>query len=911
MKQLTKRLKDNRITNPVVIFKKWQRSFAVIGLLLISLSNLIAQDYPDLIITDLKWENITSFSGNADSIVVGDTIVFMAMVKNQGEFASPEGIKHGVAFKVKGAGIGWTDTCVTSLAAGDSVLLPIIKGGEFGNGKWLAKAPGEYDLFAYVDDACGGACGENRPECKRICETNEDNNTLTENFTIFGETPVIPKMPDLAIINLEFVDANGDKLMPASGDDVFFKATIANIGDKMAVSSNGEIRTTFLINDTESGSRISRTIGAQIFDSLSPGETIMVTGNFGEGTNKGTVAGSWVAKTGDTLILAQIDRENKVEEANENNNIFYRMLYTDVDVDTLKPDLICTDILFDPPSPVIIGDTITLSAVIKNIGLKGVVSNSDSRVKFRHNGALISRTYSDQAINDTLAPDSSVIVSGNIQSNGPDGKWIPAEPGEYIIQAETDAQANVAEDIETNNNFFKRLVVYDLSDLIITDIGWAEEIDTVEAFVPVHLTAAVKNKSGAPLMVGDTLFTRWRALDSYIGFDTLVLEESVEPDSSVLVTMMNEWLPASGDIEVQAEANYNGSINEKYLDNNLYLETITVKKYSGPLPDLIVTDIQFDPPEPVDGDTISLSAVVENVGEGATFEGLEHRVYFHVDGTQVGWTVGDNIFKGSLEPYGTITLVQNYVFQGRHFVGQADKTYTVMAYVDKTEKIDEADENNNTYEEDITVAAKPGFDLVVSSVTANPASPVIDDNVTFSAVIENMGDISTADGETITVVFSVGETELESMEVTESLAAGTSITVNGTAEWTAVEGETQINVSVEISGETTESDLENNSNSITLNIIPDYIDMIGMKHLRFFPNPVNNELNIQATSEFNGSIQVNICNLHGKILMSKELTFTHANQTARLVLSDLQNGMYILQFKNDSWVSNARIHVVK
>jgi hypothetical protein len=121
---------------------------------------------PDLVVTALNWAPATP--------KVGDEVVFAATIKNQGNTATPDGVRHGVAFSVNGGSYTWSDDSTTSLAAGASRTLTA-NWGSANKNSWTA-GNGTYNIQAYVDDV------------NRITnESNETNNKLTKTLTTVAD----------------------------------------------------------------------------------------------------------------------------------------------------------------------------------------------------------------------------------------------------------------------------------------------------------------------------------------------------------------------------------------------------------------------------------------------------------------------------------------------------------------------------------------------------------------------------------------------------------------------------------------------------------------------------------------------------------------------------------------------------
>lgn len=119
----------------------------------------VAPGQPDLVVTDVSW--------SPASPVVGNAVTFSATIKNQGAAATPDGVIHGVRFRVDGTTVSCSDNSTATLAAGSSRVVTANNCGV----TWTATA-GTHTVEAYVDDI------------NRIPnESDETNNTLTESLT--------------------------------------------------------------------------------------------------------------------------------------------------------------------------------------------------------------------------------------------------------------------------------------------------------------------------------------------------------------------------------------------------------------------------------------------------------------------------------------------------------------------------------------------------------------------------------------------------------------------------------------------------------------------------------------------------------------------------------------------------------
>jgi hypothetical protein len=127
-------------------------------------SALPTNGLPDLIVTGISWTP----PGN---LFAGTNVVFKATVINQGSATWPNGTNLGVGFLVDGTQVSYEGGFVSGLGVGSSVVLTA-NGGPSG-GIWTATA-GPHTIVANADDI------------NRYPEGNEDNNTLSQPFTVYA-----------------------------------------------------------------------------------------------------------------------------------------------------------------------------------------------------------------------------------------------------------------------------------------------------------------------------------------------------------------------------------------------------------------------------------------------------------------------------------------------------------------------------------------------------------------------------------------------------------------------------------------------------------------------------------------------------------------------------------------------------
>ncbi|MGF7144550.1 subtilase family serine protease [Anaerotaenia torta] len=262
------------------------------------------------------------------------------------------------------------------------------------------------------------------------------------------------------------------------------------------------------------------------------------------------------------------------------------------------------------------------------------------------------------------------------------------------------------------------------------------------------------------------------------------------------------------------------------------LEEYEAAAVDAGMPDLVVTDILWQPADPAAGDAVIFSATIRNQGNGATQAGVINGVSFFVDGIQVSWS--DN--NSSAIPAGaSVTVTANGGPAGTAQWSATQGGHTIMAWVDDINRMTESNEGNNQYSKAMNVRGGsplptptqvPGEpDLIVTGLTLNPEAPEAGNAVTFSATIKNQGTGATTAGIINGVSFLIGGTQVSfSDNNTDSIPPGGSITVtanggpSGSPVWTAIQGSHTVTAWVDDVNRIAESNENNNQYSRTIQV---------------------------------------------------------------------------------------------
>lgn len=118
------------------------------------------------------------------------------------------------------------------------------------------------------------------------------------------------------------------------------------------------------------------------------------------------------------------------------------------------------------------------------------------------------------------------------------------------------------------------------------------------------------------------------------------------------------------------------------------------------LPDLIVTDISWNPANPAAGAAVTFSATIKNQGTGPTPAGVINGVAFQIDGA--GTTLWSDNNTSSIPAGASVTVTVNGGTAGSIWTA-TQGTHSILAWVDDVNRMAESDKTNNTYRESITI----------------------------------------------------------------------------------------------------------------------------------------------------------------------------------------------------------------
>ncbi len=500
-----------------------------------------------------------------------------------------------------------------------------------------------------------------------------------------------------------------------------------------------------------------------------------------------TAPAGWTALAGLRTLSALADSGGAVAETDEGNNA---RSCTVVGTAAL-PDLIVTGLGFAPGSPKA-GDTVTITATVKNQGAAAVPAGAALVTAFSH-GAPVATTFGTG-----LVPGASVAVST---------VWTAAA-GTYAVRALADSGGAVAETLEDNNALTQTLSVRQaLPDLRPWTLRWGWQQVSGLSFSPaqpvageaVTVTCDIDNSGTVPLGTGEAFDVVFSAGGSVFATNRVTLAAPLAVGASVRAEAI--WRGgAAGLTNFAAAVDTAGEIAEESEANNGTSAGLAVYPSGASLQ---AAGLSFSPLQPLPGTAVTLTATVRN--DGGAVGGAGAAVAFYAGATNVANRIGlTNLTADVAAKGGTATASLNWLAPGT--AGDVAIYVTI---------------NGTVFQRTLTVTANPAPNLQVFSedISVTPALPHSGEAVTVSATVRNTeGSPAT----NFTVRFSVDSpagpwVDLGAPVRVTALAVGSNATV--TAGATLLASRSAYGVKVEILPNEGQGDADRGDNAATTSFL--------------------------------------------------------------------------------------------
>ena len=456
-----------------------------------------------------------------------------------------------------------------------------------------------------------------------------------------------------------------------------------------------------------------------------------------------------------------------------------------------KSDLVIetTNITFSKPDPVA-GDTIDIIVIIKNTG---PVNAENVLVRF----------YSGD-------PDNGGVLIGEIIIPYIEAFGSAQTTISWLIPGAFNGQVYVVvnpeggiEELNTNNNKTSRNIsAASLPDLSISSADIKFNPAAPRAGEPVIISAAVIN-------TGQTAASNI-SVDFYDGNQATggtliggVVISALDALSSAVVSISSPF--TNGEHNIYVVIDKANSINEGSKTNNIASKILAV---GGEGIDLAVTgsDISFSPSSPVEGQPVTITATIRNLGDG-TANDAEAAFYLN-DPESGGAIIGSIITLPSISGRGSTEISVTWDSTGH------PGNNNIYVKVDPRNLISETSESNNQAYKAIVVTNDSGADLSVTAgdIHIAPAQPNAGDTAVVSATIRNVG---ITDATNVYVEISLGDprvggTLIFGTYTIPSIPIGEAATVQATFNTAGYAGTYDIYVSVDPFNAIVEKDKSNN-----------------------------------------------------------------------------------------------------
>jgi len=419
---------------------------------------------------------------------------------------------------------------------------------------------------------------------------------------------------------------------------------------------------------------------------------------------------------------------------------------------TGRPDLVVTDISWEPANPTP-GSAVTLKATIKNQGTAATPAGVIHGVFFTFDDGAAGPSVWSDSHTASLAPGASVTLTAN---GGPAGSIWTAVEGTHTVKAHVDDMERMVESDENNNILTAPITVSRAvptptptatptptptvtptptpagrPDLVVTDISWEPANPTPGSAVTLKATIKNQGTAATPAGVIHGVFFTFDdgAAGPSVWSDSHTA--SLAPGASVTLTANGGpagsiWTAVEGTHTVKAHVDDMERMVESDENNNILTAPITVSRAvptptptatptptptvtptptPAGRPDLVVTDISWEPANPTPGSAVTLKATIKNQGTAATPASVIHGVFFTFDDGAAGPSVWSDSHTASLAPGAWVTLTANGGPAGSIWTA-VEGVHTVKAHVDDMERMVESDENNNILQKTISIRSR-------------------------------------------------------------------------------------------------------------------------------------------------------------------------------------------------------------
>ena len=458
---------------------------------------------------------------------------------------------------------------------------------------------------------------------------------------------------------------------------------------------------------------------------------------------------------GNNTLLVEADAEGAVSEINETNNGMAREVLLGREQ---LPNLVVDALVIDPPE-VTSGAYADVTVTVSNDG--DLPSPATTIV-----------LYLDD-VGSPLAEEAlPAITAGN--DHQWEHTWGPVDlaEGEYVLNVTVDPLDEVKELDETDNSMG---TPFNMTAITLPDL-------TIGSVVPISTTvtqgdetraqAVVANRGGTPVTQDFqvALFLNEAFTTGTVGLMATadVTEDLAAGDNTTVVLV---WT-VPGDVDVgsdnflRAQVDWLGAVEELDEDNNngTYDGLVIVRRT---LPDLTVPMVSPQDPTVKMDSRVVFNITVSNVGEEPSSINTSLLVKDQTHNESI-----DSLSVPAMAADSTIYLEYEWFVDA-----PTTGTLTIQFLVDPLNHIEEENEFNNAFSNDVSIEPPDKADLTIpeDGISFFPEVPRVGEAVTISCTLDNTGTNNT--GETTTVEVYLGNNRILTADLLP-LGAGESRTLD-------------------------------------------------------------------------------------------------------------------------------------
>ena len=496
------------------------------------------------------------------------------------------------------------------------------------------------------------------------------NNTVSEldesNDLASATTFEVVEKPDLVVSALTFTPTSG-----VGGTVLNIRTTIMNTGT-VSSGTASTIRYYFSANSTWEST--DTYIGVD-------GVGILAVGNTSPETISWTVPTSLAV--GNYYVIVRVDVNNTVTELDESNEFASVATFGIMD----EPDLVISALTFTPAIGAR-GTVLNISTTVKNIG--AVSSGAASTIRYY---------FSENSTWESTDPYIGVDGVGDLAADGTSPETISwtvplsIAVGSYYVIVRVDATNKVSESDESND--FASVTTFNIveqPDLVIYALTFAPTRGAIGTVLSIKTTVknigTVSSGAASTIRYYFSANSTWESTDQSIGVDG-VGDLAVGGTSPETISWTIPSSLALGNYYVIVRVDVNNTVSE--LDESNDFASVATFAVAD-MPDLVISELTFNPTSGVGGTILNISTTVENIGTASSGAACTIRYYFSVNNTwqstdpYIGVDGVGDLAVGATSPETISWAVPSSLAAG---------SYYVIVRVDVTNTVSESNESNS------------------------------------------------------------------------------------------------------------------------------------------------------------------------------------------------------------------------